>query len=53
MKNSEKYHKAILAVLDSFMLPEDKLEIIERLVKDKIVAETCEKADEQANEVKE
>ena len=54
MKKSEKYYKAMLAVVNSLILnAEDKLEILEMLVTEKVVAESCEKAEHLYNTVKE
>lgn len=46
MKKSEIYSAAMLAVVDSKLLPHVKLEVVEQLMTDKSVAEMCEKYDE-------
>ena len=54
MKKSEKYHMAMLAVVNSVSLnAEDKLEVIEMLMTEKSVAEYCEKGEHLYNTVKE
>lgn len=53
MKKSEKYSFAMRAVVESNLHSSMKLEIIEMLMMDKIVAESCEKADKLCDEVKE
>ncbi len=43
MKKSEKYHAAMLAVLNSNLQNEVKLEVLDLLLDDKATAEWCEK----------
>ena len=45
MKQSERYYKAMLAVINSTMNAADKLEILETLMEDRRVAEFTENRD--------
>lgn len=49
MKKSEKYNLAMMAVVDTHMTAQAKLEIIEMLLADRTIAEYCEKAEEEKN----
>lgn len=45
MKKSERYYKAMMAVINSTINAADKLEILETLMEDRRVAEFTEKRD--------
>lgn len=49
MKKSERYQKAMIAVIETEMTAEDKLEIIETLWADHSLAEWSEKQEEKKN----
>lgn len=52
MKKSEIYNAAMLAVVDSNLLPHVKLEVVEQLMADKTVAEMCETYENKEEESK-
>ena len=52
MKKSERYYKAMMAVINSTINAADKLEILETLMEDRRVAEYTEKQEaKKENEV--
>lgn len=49
MKNSQKYHMAMVAVIDCFHIGvEDKIKVLELLMDQKSVAEYVERKEEEA-----